>query len=127
MKLINTKIEREKTMNNVQFKFILHVNFNAELKDGIKTEIKNHYFEVIRAEDLKPVYLRDLHYFDIEKLLQEEILENYQKYYTILNNELTQYNLRIGHNDLEELKDLANDNETTVSELIRQQIKKLLK
>lgn len=40
--------------------------------------------------------------------------------------QLTQYNIRIEKNDLQDLKDLANDKETTVSHLIKQSIKKLL-
>ena len=123
---MKAKIKRNKIINGVQFSIIAHVNFTAELNDGIKTKVKDYYFEVTRAEDKATFYQNDLHYFDIEKLLSAEILENYHYYLTILNKQLTQYNLRIEQNDLQDLKDLANDKETTVSHLIKQQIKKLL-
>jgi len=51
------------------------------------------------------------------KIKRKKIINGFQ---------LTQYNIRIEKNDLRDLKDLANDKETTVSHLIKQSIKKLL-
>ena len=123
---MKAKIKRKKIINGVQFDIIAHVNFTAELNHGIKTIITAYYVEVIRAEDQATFFQNDLHYFDIEKLLSSEILENYHYYLTILNKQLTQYNIRIEKNDLQDLKDLANFKDTTVSHLIKQSIKELL-
>ena len=94
---MKAKIKRNKIINGVQFDIIAHVNFSAELNDGIKTKVKDYYFEVTRAEDKATFYQNDLHYFDIEKLLSSEILENYYYYLTILNKSYCCYDSLFYH------------------------------